>query len=517
MVGNAQIWAYGGESCRGPEDTLVAYWGGIGAGADGLAITLQLTADGVPVCCHGATLADTCRDPRSVDKVTAQQLRRLDAGTMFRSTEIDDRNQPKGRGDDTPWEGIKSRQVPLYHPRLADVLLLFGRRTSLLLSFLPPSGGAAKLQALVEATCREVERFGLASACLFAGDEATLKLVKACLPASPCAYVASKQDSVADAAKVAKQLGARHLIIDAERLVSARGGLAPGVARAFGASLRALVGSTSMPFALTPDCHATLSGQPWLGGFICRAVDRTVEMERPQHMIVADRFAGKTPDLDLWAMGYSKINQDTTIRQDDGVIIEIKAGGQYSGAAALTNYPIRGDFDARVAFEVASPHQGTTFELACIQVDPGFHHIDNTKLDSRTVHLTFDVHGAPPYASSERDEDDCFRIGWNNGPAETEFIQHAAQSSNIYNKYSRDVGDGKTTNPKGELRLVRRSTQFNAYYKDKHNREWVLSGTALVPTLCQDIYLRLGAKHWPKKGKTPPPNRITFTDFRLYQ
>jgi hypothetical protein len=45
----------------------------------------------------------------------------------------------------------------------------------------------------------------------------------------------------------------------------------------------------------------------------------------------------------------------------------------------------------------------------------------------------------------------------------------------------------------------------------------VLSGTALVPTLCQDVFLRLGGKHWPKQGKTPPPNRIKFTDFRLFQ
>jgi hypothetical protein len=240
-------------------------------------------------------------------------------------------------------------------------------------------------------------------------------------------------------------------------------------------------------------------------------------MECKPHLVVAEHFAGTTPDLDLWTMGYSKISQDTTIRQDDGVVIEIKSGGQYSGAAAVTNFPIRGDFDARIQFEVASPHQGTTFELACVHIDPGFHHIDNTKLDNRAVHLTFDVHGAPPYASSERDEDDGFRIGWNNGPAVTEFVQHSAQSSNIYNKYSRDVGDATASNPKGQLRLVRRGAVFNSYYSDKHNRGWVLSGTALVPTLCQDVFLRLGGKHWPKQGKTPPPNRIKFTDFRLFQ
>jgi len=514
MAKHAQIWAAGGESCCAPEDTLVAYWGAIGAGADGLAITLQLTADGTPVCFGGATLAQSCGDARSVADVTWKELRRLDAGTMFRSTEIDERNQPKGAGDDTPWEGIKSKQKPLYHPKLSEVLLLFGRRTGLLLAF-PPLKGGDTLKTLVQATCREVERFGLADHCVLAGDEATLELVKGQLPASALAYVAPAKASPAEIAKAAKRISARNIVIDAPRLVTPKGTLAAGVAGAFGKTAHVLVGSS--PLAPAPDCHAALSGQPWLAGFICRAVDAVGAMERQPHLIVEERFAGTTPDLDLWTMGYSKINQDTTIRQDDGVVIEIKPGGQYSGAAAVTNFPIRGDFDARIQFEVASPHQGTTFELACIHIDPGFHHIDNTKLDSRAVHLTFDVHGAPPYASSERDEDDGFRIGWNNGPAVTEFVQHAAQSSNIYNKYSRDVGDGKTSNPKGQLRLVRRGPFFNSYYTDKHNRGWVLSGTALVPTLCQDAFLRLGAKHWPKQGKTPPPNRIKFSDFRLFQ
>ena len=63
MAEHAQTRAAGGESCCAPQDTLVAYWGALGAGADGLAITLQLTADGIPVCFGGATLAQSCGDP----------------------------------------------------------------------------------------------------------------------------------------------------------------------------------------------------------------------------------------------------------------------------------------------------------------------------------------------------------------------------------------------------------------------------------------------------------------------
>ena len=70
-------------------------------------------------------------------------------------------------------------------------------------------------------------------------------------------------------------------------------------------------------------------------------------------------------------------------------------------------------FAARMYFDkpVADLSWAETAFLAAIQVDPGY----------REVNLTFDVHGAPPYASSERDENDGFRIGWNNGPALTKF------------------------------------------------------------------------------------------------
>jgi hypothetical protein len=331
---------------RAPEDTLVAYWGGIGAGADGLALAVQPTADAVPICCQHPTLANTCGDPRGVTALSWNELRRLDAGTMFCSTELDARNQPVGDGSDHPWDGIKSKQKPLYHPKLSEVLLLFGRRTSLLLLF--PLLPDAKLKPFVQTVCREVDRFGLAQVCLFASDEKTLRLVKTHLPKSSLAYVASKKDNAASTAKTAKRMGARHAIIDVERLIGQGGKPTSGTGRAFGSAVKVLVASTTMPFALTPEIYAALRRQPWLAGFLCRSVDRMVGLERKRHLIVEDQFAGQSPDLDLWTMGYSKISQDTTIRQKDSVIIEIKAGGQYSGAAAACyKLPDQGRFRCR--------------------------------------------------------------------------------------------------------------------------------------------------------------------------
>ena len=69
MRNDKLIWALGGESHAAPEDTIPAYWGAIGAGADGLVIGVQLTADNELVCCSNLSLDKTCGDSRAVGKL----------------------------------------------------------------------------------------------------------------------------------------------------------------------------------------------------------------------------------------------------------------------------------------------------------------------------------------------------------------------------------------------------------------------------------------------------------------
>ena len=131
------------------------------------------------------------------------------------------------------------------------------------------------------------------------------------------------------------------------------------------------------------------------------------------------------------------------------------------------------------------------------------------------------MHGAPPYASSERDQNDAFRCGWNNSFNFAKFGGKAspeweASSSNMYNKYGRGVGDGSPANPNGKLRLTRKGDLFNSYYRDAHNSEWVCSGTMLVQNLPTTTYLRLAAKHWHKIDPAPG-NVVSFWDFTFSQ
>ena len=53
--------------------------------------------------------------------------------------------------------------------------------------------------------------------------------------------------------------------------------------------------------------------------------------------------------------------------------------------------------------------------------------------------------------------------------------------------------------------------------RDEFHDTWVLSGTAAIPALGEAVFLRLGAKHWPKGGGPAPDNHVTFRDFKLEQ
>ena len=69
MTSDVQVYAIGGESHAAPTDTMPAYWGAIGAGADGILLGVQLTSDGVPICLSNPTLAGTTGQDKVVAKV----------------------------------------------------------------------------------------------------------------------------------------------------------------------------------------------------------------------------------------------------------------------------------------------------------------------------------------------------------------------------------------------------------------------------------------------------------------
>lgn len=511
------VYGLGGDALMAPEHTETAFWAALGGGADGIVSGVRLSKDGVVVCANHDTFESTCGDDRAVREMTWKEISRLDAGFTFRSTVLDHNSQPNGElGKDKPWEGNLPKKRAIRVSSLSQALILFARRCSMSVIF--PSGE----KDLVDTTIYELRKFGLLNRVRLLGDQSVCEYLASEYPHTQRVLIGSSGKNPSDQLSLSEKLGACHLYLDWDDACHDAGDSIELdkelQKRLTESNISLLLGSEAMLFSPKPEYIHAILDTSGIYGIIAKGILPTVESLTPSALIAQDDFEGNNLNRSLWSAGYSHINQDSIIFQQDGLRIQIKEGGSYSGAAAICLVPIHGRFDAQVDFYVGNPKQGTTFEMAAICIDPGYHHMDNSDLNTRNINLTFDVHGAPPYASSERDEDDGFRCGWNNGFNLTKVDSNwEASSVNMYNKYGRDVGIGAPDSPEGTLRLVRNGSVFSSYYKDKYNDAWVCSGVMLIQNMSDDIYLRLAAKHWNKGGNPPPENDVRFYRFRLYQ
>jgi glycerophosphoryl diester phosphodiesterase len=77
------VFAHRGGCALGPENTLAAFDLGLAAGADGLELDVHLSADGIAVVHHDATLDRTTSASGPIVSRTAAELARIDAGCRF--------------------------------------------------------------------------------------------------------------------------------------------------------------------------------------------------------------------------------------------------------------------------------------------------------------------------------------------------------------------------------------------------------------------------------------------------
>jgi glycerophosphoryl diester phosphodiesterase len=123
-----EIIAHRGDSCCAPENTLAAIDAAFNAGASHMEVDIRLTADGVAVLAHDATVDRTTNGTGSVAAMTVAQLKQLDAGSWF---------SPEFTGTRMP--------------TLVEALQVAAGRGRLLLDVKVDGMGAAIQQALVEA------------------------------------------------------------------------------------------------------------------------------------------------------------------------------------------------------------------------------------------------------------------------------------------------------------------------------------------------------------------------------
>jgi len=77
------IFAHRGASVHAPENTLSAFQLGLQQGADAIELDAKLSADGVVVVIHDATVDRTTDGNGAVKKLSLEAIKELDAGSFF--------------------------------------------------------------------------------------------------------------------------------------------------------------------------------------------------------------------------------------------------------------------------------------------------------------------------------------------------------------------------------------------------------------------------------------------------
>ena len=77
------VIAHRGASAYAPENTMAAFKLAQAMGADGIEFDVKLTADGVPIVMHDATLDRTTNGSGEVARRTLLEIRELEAGSFF--------------------------------------------------------------------------------------------------------------------------------------------------------------------------------------------------------------------------------------------------------------------------------------------------------------------------------------------------------------------------------------------------------------------------------------------------
>lgn len=497
---NITLYGYNGAPLRAPESTIESLWAALGCGAQGLYLDIFMTDD-LKILCIPPTVFSA-----EVDKTT-KKLQYIDAG---KSLPIN---------NDYPWaekvnNATLAPRAKISYSLLHEVFRQLGSRTYFLLN-IPHNQDVPR-----------INMHSLKELCLAFGILNNTKLVVSekiydnyvglFHSDNMMVWIDHKtlaQNNIPAYKNIAIAIEKRE---DLEQLINSR------ILENFAGTLALVeLNRVANATALLQLINTTAAIT-----YVSQDVLTQGEQLLNKGLHTADSFAGTKINSKLWSAGYSHINTETQISINDEFIIDIKQGTTYSGAGAVTRIPIAGDFDAQVEFSVSNPALATTFEMAAIAIDPGNIAMDNSKLNGKTVNLTFDVHGAPPYASAERDENEGFRCGWNNAYNLTKFGDDQftaasawdASSANMYNKYGRDVGDASFGScMTGKLRLIRSGQIFTTLYWDEKAQYWICSGTALVSSMPNDAFIRIAAKHWGKKNNPYPANRVSFKNFILFK
>ena len=160
-----EITAHRGSSRTAPENTIPAIEAAVEEMADSVEIDVQMTADGVVVLGHDASLKRVAGVNRSIASMTFEELEKLDVGSWF-----------------------SSKYAGTRIPSLSEVLELCSQKTSLNIEI----KYVGKNSELPEKTAEMVREYGMENQCVITSTNLSyLKRVKEALPEIRTGYIIS--------------------------------------------------------------------------------------------------------------------------------------------------------------------------------------------------------------------------------------------------------------------------------------------------------------------------------------
>ena len=148
-LAGVEVIAHRGNSSATPENTIPSIQSAYEVGADHIEVDIRLTADGVAVLMHDATVDRTTDGTGPVSNLTLAQVKQLDAGSWF--------------GPD--FAGTKV-------PTLAEALVAVGQRGRILLDIKVSGMGQAIDNAIAEASTIDNRTYSTADVWLWPGPNA---------------------------------------------------------------------------------------------------------------------------------------------------------------------------------------------------------------------------------------------------------------------------------------------------------------------------------------------------------
>jgi glycerophosphoryl diester phosphodiesterase len=156
--GARPVIGHRGNRAHAPENTIESFAQAVALGADALEFDVRITADGIPIVHHDATVMRTTNGQGEIERMTFAELRKLDAGANF----------TKDSGKTFPFRGAGHRI-----PSLDEVIEAFPS-TPLLMEIKTPLAATGVLSAIRAHKAEErtlVDSFSADALRLFEGTE----------------------------------------------------------------------------------------------------------------------------------------------------------------------------------------------------------------------------------------------------------------------------------------------------------------------------------------------------------